>query len=647
MIRDLALAAPLALATLLSTAPARADDPGALRAAITLANAKDWGGAQARAQASGPVAAAIIDWQRLRDGKGSFAEYRDFLSRHPDWPGLPYLAQRGEAAIGSDTAPDAVIAYFANRKPQTGTGSVALIEAFQATGQSAAAAQEAARAWRSLSMSDAEHEAFTAKHLELIEDHHDGRTAAMLRAGNLRDVRRMLPMNSAYTRAIAQARVALQASEPGVDGFIEALPESALASGGLAYDRFRWRIRKDLYDSASDLLVERSTSAEALGDPEQWAHWRRRLARREMRVGDASKAYRMAANHFLSAGSDFADLEWLSGYIALRKLSDAETALKHFNRFEKAVGGPISLARAGYWKGRALETLGREAEARAAYAEGARYQTAFYGLLAAEKVGLPLSPAMKGGEGYPDWRTASFANSEVFRAAQLLQAAGDRTLALRFLLHLSESQSGEEIGALAGMALEWGDANTALLLAKASADKGVIWPTAYFPTNGMEALKLPVARELALAIARRESEFNPAAVSHAGARGLMQVMPGTAKMMAAKIGVSYDGGKLTSDWQYNAHLGSAYLDQLIDEFGPVPVLVSAGYNAGPGRPRTWIGELGDPRRDSVDVVDWIEHIPFQETQNYVMRVTESIPIYRARLGLQTGPLRFSDEIRGR
>ena len=197
------------------------------------------------------------------------------------------------------------------------------------------------------------------------------------------------------------------------------------------------------------------------------------------------------------------------------------------------------------------------------------------------------------------------------------------------------------------MALEWKDANAALLLAKAAAGKGVIWPRAYFPLNGLEAMILPVSTELALSIARRESEFNPAAVSGAGARGLMQVMPATAKRMAGELGLGYEGGRLTSDWQYNARIGSAYLAGLIKEFGPTPVLVAAGYNAGPGRPRRWIDELGDPRTDGVDVVDWIEHIPFRETQNYIMRVTESLPIYRARLAAKSGPLRFSQELKGR
>ena len=648
MFGPLVRSAPLVLVLSLCFSPAaRADDPGAFRAALAAADGRDWPAAVAKARAAGPLAAAVIDWERLRDGKGAFDEYVGFLSRYPDWPGLPYLRQRGEAVIAENTPPDAVIGYFAGTKPQTGTGSLALIAALQAKGQGQAAAEEAARAWRNLSMTDAEHALFVARHGALLADHHDGRTAAMLRAGNVADVRRMLPLNGDYTRKVAEARVALQADEAGIDGLIAALPEKAVNSGGLAYDRFRWRIRKDLYDSADELLLERSSSAEALGDPEQWADWRRRLARKEMREGDPNRAYKMAAWHHLARGDDYADLEWLAGYIALRKLGDATTALTHFDRFAKAVNGPISLARAGYWRGRAYEALGDAAGARAAYAEGARYPTSFYGLLSAEKVGLPLSPAMAGGEAYPDWRTLPVANSTVFLAARELMAAGDETLAARFLLHLGEGLSGYEIGALAGMAMEAKEAYVALSLAKAAADKGVIWPSAYFPVPALSGLDLPVRPELALSIARRESEFNAAVVSHAGARGLMQVMPGTAKMMAQKVGVSYEPGKLTTDWQYNARLGAAYLDELVDEFGNSPLLVAAGYNAGPGRSRQWIAQLGDPRAEGVDPIDWIEAIPFRETQTYVMRVAESLPIYRARLSGQAGPLDFTAELKGR
>ncbi|MGB7270808.1 MAG: lytic transglycosylase domain-containing protein [Albidovulum sp.] len=646
MIRQIALATSLTLATFLAPA-AQAEDPQLLQRALALADARDWDGAGAKARAAGTVSADIVEWRRLREGEGRFGDYLAFVTRHPDWPGMPYLREMGEAAITSADSKADVIAYFNGLAPQTGAGSLALARAYSAKGDHQAATNEVVRGWRNLSMDDADHAAFMAEYGPALGEHHDGRVAAMLTAGLLRDAKRMLPLASANTRAVAMARIALQAQADGVDGLVAAVPASMAGSTGLAYDRFRWRIRKNLYVSAGDLMLERSGSAQSLGDPGRWADWRRRLARKEMREGDARRAYQMAAKHHLKTGSDYADLEWLAGYIALRKLGDAETALTHFDRFARSVNGPISLSRASYWRGRAFEALGRGGEAQAAYAEGARYQTAFYGLLSAEKVGLPLSPAMIGGESYPDWRGASFANSSVVAAGRALMAAGDHTLAARFLTHLAEDLSGEDIGRLAGMALEAGEPYVALSLAKDAANKGVIWPSAYFPLIGVEHLKLPVRTELALAIARRESEFNPGVVSHAGARGLMQLMPGTAKMMAKELGLGYDGGKLTTDWSYNARLGAEYLAGLEAEFGSSPLLVATGYNAGPGRSRRWITELGDPRADGVDPVDWIEAIPFRETQTYVMRVAESLPIYRARLSGQTAPLRFWEELKGR
>jgi soluble lytic murein transglycosylase len=189
------------------------------------------------------------------------------------------------------------------------------------------------------------------------------------------------------------------------------------------------------------------------------------------------------------------------------------------------------------------------------------------------------------------------------------------------------------------------EAHIALRVAKRAARGGVVLPAAYFPLTPLMERDLPVDRDLALAIARRESEFDPVVVSPAGARGLMQLMPGTARDVSRRLDISYDRDGLTDDPAYNVTLGAAYLAGLIDMFGPAPVLVSVGYNAGPGRALDWMEERGDPRQPGVDLVDWIEMIPFRETRNYVMRVTESVMVYRARLGGASGPVRFLDYLR--
>ena len=159
-------------------------------------------------------------------------------------------------------------------------------------------------------------------------------------------------------------------------------------------------------------------------------------------------------------------------------------------------------------------------------------------------------------------------------------------------------------------------------------------------------MRLPVPMEMALAIARRESEFDPSVASGVGALGLMQVMPATAKEVAEGLGIDYARDSVLNDWSYNATLGAAYLATLSERYDGNVVMMSAAYNAGPSRPDRWVSEQGDPRKGEMDVIDWIEAIPFNETRNYVMRVAESLPVYRARLGKAAHPVPFTEELIG-
>lgn len=619
----------------------------ALGRALQLAARKEWVFAKAEAKAAGPVASDIIEWHRLRAGDGAFADYAGFIIRHGDWPGLPLLRRRAEDKL-TEAAPQAVIDWFATAEPQTGQGAMTLIAAQQSLGQEAAAARTAETVWRALVLSEAEETAFLARYGDLVAPHHGGRMQAMLDRGETAQAQRLLPLVSPGTRAIAVARIALQRRGAGVDRLINEIPEPLrLSSAGLDRDRAVWRWRNNMELGAAEIVLARSDRAENLGTPENWAQLRSQLARFYLRAGDPRLAYKLAARHRMTpGGGDWADLEWLAGYAAL-KLGDAPVALGHFDHLATVVKSPISAARAAYWRGRALEVIGRTGEARDAYRAGARWQTAYYGLLSAERLGMALDPAFAGGSSLPDWRGAAFTGSSVFQAALALHEAGAQDLARRFLLQLEENRPPTEIPAMAALAEDWGDDYLALSLAKRAADTGDVLVAPYYPLPALGTDQLGVPEELALSIARRESEFDPTVVSHAGARGLMQLMPGTAKLMAPVIGEEYDLARLTRDAGYNARLGGAYLARLRAEFGTSPVLVAAGYNAGPGRPRRWIADQGDPRRSDVDVVDWVEMIPFTETRNYVMRVAESLPVYRARLGQPApGPVRFTEELRG-
>lgn len=635
----------LALALAFQLNPVWADTTQAMRTALELASGKDWDGALAVAPSG--VGRDVIEWQRLRAGDGRLGEYEDFLQRRPDWPGLPLLREKGEEAVARSDDPARVIAWFDAGLPETGKGAIAYVRALLAAGRPADAETEAMRAWTALPFAAEEEQALIDLAPEAVSFVHELRLGNLLWDGRTKEAERMLKRVPEDLRALARARLALQTESKGVTGLIEAVPKARAGDAGLAYDRFVWRMRKELYDEATELILERSKSAESLGRPEAWAERRAVLARYLMRNGNPKDAYRVAANHYLptdSGASAYADLEFLAGFIALRRLNDPAAALKHFRQLLAGVTTPISLARAQYWIGRAEEAAGQDGSA--SYQAAAVHQTAFYGLLAAERLGLSLDSGLLAKPATPDWRGAAFTQSSVLAATELLLKAGDRTLAKRFLLQLGESQDATGLAQLADMALDWGEPHLALLVAKAAAERGLILPHAYYPVPEFVPDGLSVSRALALSISRRESEFDPAARSSADARGLMQVLPGTAKQMAEKMGTPFDASKLISDPAYNVTMGSAYLAQMAEEFGPSVALIASGYNAGPGRPRRWITEFGDPRRPDVDVVDWVETIPFAETRTYVMRVAEGVVIYRAKLKGAVGPVRITDELKG-
>lgn len=633
----------LALIVLLLPLPALADPAAALRAA--LAAGSDWPRATELARGSTAAGADVIEWQRLRAGEGTLTEYEAFLARRPDWPGLPLLQEKGEVAVARSITPSRVIRYFADRPPQTGTGALALIRALQADGQASAAKAEAERTFRTLPLDPDQEAALLALYPGLTALAED-RLAHLLWEGEEADARRLLPRVSEGWAALARARLALMDRATGVTALVAAVPGELARHPLLAQARTDWRIARDLWPDAAELMLEQSASAEALGRPQAWAKRRAQLARYLLRTGEPAQAYRIAARHQLTAGADYADLEFIAGFIALRKLGDAPTALRHFRHLEQAVATPISLSRAAYWQGRALEAMGDPA-ATEAYRAAARHQTAYYGQLAAERLGQSLDPALLEPLQAADWRQAGFAKSSVLEAALLLLKAGDRTLAKRFILHLAQPLSAADRASLAALMLRVNDPHIAVLLAKQAAERGQILPQAYFPLADLVPEDgLSVSRALALAIARRESEFDPAARSKAGARGLMQVMPETAERMARETGLPFTLSRLTTDPGYNARLGTAYLAKLVEEFGPSIALVASGYNAGPGRPRRWIAEFGDPRAPGVDVVDWVETIPFEETRVYVMRVAESLVIYRALLRGSPGPIRLTEELKG-
>lgn len=415
------------------------------------------------------------------------------------------------------------------------------------------------------------------------------------------------------------------------------------ASNWQAFSKL-WRGRD--YEEAEIFLLGITADANALGDPKVWAKRRVSLARRAARDGRWQSAYTLAAQHQMTpaAGYDYSDNEWVAGWVALRKLNDAEAAIGHFQRFRASVETPISIGRGGYWLGRAYEAAGQTAAAQQAYADGAQHQTSFYGQLAAAKINAPGDTRLTQGT-LPDWRTHPAMRTDDVRLAVVLYYAGQDRLAMATFSRLGQTLPAGALAPLTRLVIDLGQPHYSVRIAKRAARRGMVIHPAYYPLHELHTYVTKVEPAFAMSIARQETELNPVAVSRAGARGLMQLMPATARKVSGWIGEEYDRGRLLTDWRYNARLGETYLARRTEQFSGSYVMAAAAYNAGAGRVDQWVAAFGDPRTGQIDILDWMEQIPFNETRNYVQRVMEGLYIYRARLSGVAGPMTLEQDLR--
>lgn len=635
----------LMLAATTAAGDAAAVAPRPLASAFEAMEDDNWEWADSIARRDGKVAAALIEWHRLRMGLGEPGDILEFLSEYGHWPGLSRLRRMSEEAIANADNED-VLDFYEDYTPQTGSGALSLAQALKMAGRQNEARQVAATAWKNLDLSIEEHERFISAWEKELKPHHKTRLDNGLWRG-FQDLEKMLPLVNGKKRDIARARILIERNSKNADAFTSSLPKAAMKDPHVAYALYRRHIRNGERNQAIKIVLAQSRIQGGLGEPERWARWRRELTRMEMRDKNHRIAYDLASVHKLRDGGHFADLEWLSGYLSLRYLKSPNKAMKHFRKLRKSVRTPISLGRAEYWIGRTYEYRNNKEAALLSYKRGASHVSSFYGLLSAEKANLDFKSALAASKARSHWRETEFARGDVFEASVLALASGRPHLASQFIMHLSESLNQESLIQLADAMSEIGTPHLQVRLAKETAKRGVVVPDAYFPLHPLQNEKLLVPDELALSVARRESEFNPVATSGAGAMGLMQLLPGTAKDMAKHLKIEYDKSRLLEDWRYNALLGSGYLSKMAERFDGNLVLISTAYNAGPKKTGQWLEILGDPRDGSNDIVDWIEHIPYGETRNYVMRVAESVVNYRMRLGTQHGAVSFTDELAGK
>lgn len=569
--------------------------------------------------------------------ESSFEEISHFIDENPSWPRIDKLNKRAEERMQPSMDALAVIEWFGEREPVSTEGWVRLSAALLKRGDKDEAIAVLRKTWVNGNFTKAQERRFYRSYRKyLTREDHIERLERLLWKGSYWPTRRMFGKVNQDLRRLAEARFLLRHMRGNVDNAIARVPEELRSHPGLVYERLRWRRKKGKDESARELLL---SPPDNMIRPDLWLRERVVLARRALNDGLISEAYHMVKDHGLETDNraKYAEAEWLAGWIALRFLNEPAWAYEHFTNMYNVVGYPISLSRGAYWSGRAAESLGNKEVADLWYRNAAQYFTTYYGQLASHKVnngsGLRLPVSIE----------VSRESSSRFNAHELV--AVSRTLAevdakdwLRpFILHLF-SLEPDEAWALqtASLAHELGRPDLAIRVAKLAERRGQYIPEAGYPVLSPPQMPKKAAGNgvdlpLILALIRQESAFYSVARSSAGARGLMQLMPATAKRVAKQVGLRYTKAKLVNDPGFNMQLGQSYLSGLMEKFGGSFILTLAAYNAGPRRANAWLKANGAPNDPEVDAVDWVEAIPFEETRNYVQRVMENLQVYRSML----------------
>ena len=593
-------------------------------------------------KAHNKLLAKVLQWQYyVSPGSGAeFGEITDFMHANPDWPQQTTLERRAEEAITAATPRSLILEWFNAKAPATVEGAMAYGKALLDQGRTDQAAELVRKFWISGNFGQVQERLFLNNFEELIRDEDDlTRLDRLLWDHQETGIRSQVTRVDADHKLLAQARMAFENEASNAVSLAQRLPASVKSDPGLIYEWVRYLRNHDDDDGAIQLL--RHPSHDKVR-PELWWTERAVLARRALQKGNISAAYDLAQNHGQADGAGFADAEWLSGWIALRFLNDATQGLDHFSRMYDHVATPQSRSRAAYWAGRSNEALGQGDESVRWYNQAAQNVTTFYGQLAVGRIHQdqlwPLPPDPKPSPA----DISQFERQEMTQVAHLLGEIKETDLVRPFMLKAVElAQTPGERELAANLAQSMGRPDIAVTVAKQSERQGVPLIHSGYPM-------LPAAGDkpehaLVLALIRQESAFHAEAVSTAGAMGLMQLMPQTAASLAKALKVVFKkkdnlNAQLTKNPSLNIKLGSAYVGDLLSDFNGSYVLTAAAYNAGPGRVRHWLKDMGDPRGPDVDPVDWIESIPYSETRNYVERVLEGTQIYRRKLGAATSML---------
>ena len=592
-----------------------------------------WSDARRHAElARDPLLERYVTWRSLMHSAADheIAEYVAFIDENPSWPLLGRLQARLEEALPEGMTTEWLGEQLGGRPPVSVAGRMAILLATAAEGRADEVKELARRIWRRDGLTPvAERKLLAVARDMLRREDHVERLDGLLWDGSWASAQRQLANVGSGHRKLADARIRLQRMVGGVDQAIARIPRNLRGDPGLAFDRMRWRRRKGMDAAAREILMD---PPRELGHEKRWWSERAYQIRELLSEGRMQEAYRLAATHGQRNGASFVEAQWLAGWLALRVAGKPKEALTRFESMAEAVGTPISVSRATYWAGRAAQAMDEQEAARDWYEKAAVHVTAFYGQEATRELGRileiePVTPTPS-----TDPKTPEI--EELLRLARLLCAAGAGRRALPFWRRAG--RLAKEPHLPLSEAARCGRPDLAIVLGKEGVRQGNVDARLTYPIVPVDQLLSPGENgpdpALMLAVARQESHFDTSARSGAGALGLMQVMPATARAVARGLGASIDTERLMTSAELNATLGGAYLLEQLRQWDGAEYLVAVAYNAGPPRVSRWIDRFGEPRSmNRHDLVDWLELVPFGETRNYVQRILEGRAVYGSLL----------------
>ena len=589
----------------------------------------------------------FIKWKYLltTGNQASFYDYKVFIDRNSQYPRIDRLKYLAEHKLStSKVSPKKIINWFADKEPLSGYGQMILGESFILIGEKTKGTKLIKNGWITANISKNELKFFRKKFKKYLNADDYIKRADYLAWNNkywdLRRLTRYLPKDY---ELLYTARHILMSKGYGVDQAIKNVPEKFKNDAGLNYDRLKWRRKKGRVDSSVEILLKIKNDKDYLVVPEKWWKEREIISRALIYKKKYEIAYKISSEHGMTEGAEFAEAEWMSGWIALSFLKDPLIAKDHFHNFYKNVSYPISTSRGAFWLGRTYEKLGNNEQSRKWYKEASIYLTTYYGQLAFLKLNPNGKFILDDDIEVDNKYRYIFYNKELVKIIYLLDELKKDKYTKYILRHLANDniKRGSEI-LTAELASNIERYDFAIQVSKIASYKKRFHNKFNYPIistpKTINGRKIPESAFI-LSIIRQESEFDLSANSHAGAKGLMQLMPYTAKLVSKQAKLPYSKSRLTTDPEYNINLGSHYIAGLILQYDGAYPFATAAYNAGPNRVKYWKKINKNPQKKQIDYIDWVELIKFRETRNYVQRVLENYNVYRYILEKKPIPMK--------